>query len=80
MSRRLPVLLSADSEEAGAARPVRLIAGDAALEGRAAAWATANGFKGQKGRLLLCPDDAGEIAEALFGIGKGFEPMALRAL
>ena len=80
MSRRLPVLLSADSEEAGAARPVRLIVGDAALDGRIGAWATANGFKGQKGRLLLCPDEAGEIAEALFGIGKGFEPMALRAL
>ena len=68
MSRRLPVLLSADSEEAGVARPVRLIVGDTALDGRVGAWATANGFKGQKGRLLLCPDEAGEIAEALFGI------------
>ena len=80
MSRRLPVLLSADSEEAGAARPVRLIAGDAALDGRVGAWATANGFKGQKGRLLLCPDEEGQIAEALFGIGKSFDVMGLRAL
>ena len=80
MSRRLPVLLSADSEEAGAARPVRLVSADAVLGGRVGAWATANGFKGQKGRLLLCPDEAGEIAEALFGIGKGFESMALRGL
>jgi len=80
MSRRLPVLLSADSEEAGAARPVRLIAGDAALEGRVGAWAAANGFRGQEGRLLLCADVEGEIAGALFGVGKSFSPMSLRAL
>lgn len=80
MSRRPPVLVPADSEEASAARPVRLIPADTALDGRTAAWASANGFRGQKGRLLLCPDEEGGIAGALFGMGKGFEPMTLRAL
>ncbi len=80
MSRRLPVLLAADSEDAQSARPVCLIARDAVPEGRIGAWAAANGFKGQEGRLLLCPDDAGEVAEALFGIGKALDPMTLRAL
>ena len=80
MSRRLPVLVAADTEDAKSARPVRLIASDEVLEGRVGAWAAANGFKGQAGRLLLCPGEDGAISAALCGIGKGFEPMALRAL
>ena len=80
MSSRPPVLLSASSADASAARPVRLVPAETALDGRVAAWASANGFKGQKGRLLLCPDEEGGIAEALLGVGKGFEPMTLRAL
>ena len=34
------------------------------------AWAGANGFTGQRGKLLSLPDDAGEIAAVLFGTGK----------
>jgi leucyl aminopeptidase len=34
------------------------------------AWARANGFSGQRGRLLALPGDAGGIAGMLFGIGK----------
>ena len=34
-------------------------------------WALANGFAGQRGRLLPLPDAAGGIASWLFGTGRG---------
>jgi leucyl aminopeptidase len=80
MSRRPPVLVAAHSENAASARPVRLITRGASLEGSAAAWAEANGFKGQPGRLLLCADAQGQISEALFGVGPSLDPMAIRGL
>lgn len=62
------------------ARPVRLVSKGQALEGRVAAWAKANDFTGKAGQLLLVADAAGDVAEALFGIGERFEPMSLRGL
>lgn len=32
-------------------------------------WALANGFAGQRGRLLALPDDRGQVAAHLFGLG-----------
>ena len=66
--------------EAEAAIPVRLVGKDAALEGRAAAWAAANEFTGKAGQLLLVPGADGAVVEALFGAGKSFAPMTVRGL
>jgi leucyl aminopeptidase len=43
--------------------------GRAGLDARGKRWADANGFTGQRGRLLPLPDDAGGLAGYLFGIG-----------
>ncbi|ATU92862.1 leucyl aminopeptidase family protein [Phyllobacterium zundukense] len=42
----------------------------AGLDGGALAWANANGFDGQPGRVLIIPGEKGEISGALLGIGK----------
>jgi leucyl aminopeptidase len=63
-----------------AARPVHLVGPATALEGPAAAWATAHGFRGKAGQLLLVPGPDGNPAEALFGTGDRFEPARCRAL
>ena len=76
MSRQTPALIAASDD----ARPVRLIAPGTALEGRVGAWASANGFTGKAGQLLLVPGDDGAVAEALFGTGATFDPMTVRGL
>lgn len=43
--------------------------GEAGLSQRQQAWAEANGFSGQRGRLLPLPDGAGALAGHLFGMG-----------
>ncbi|NTS30778.1 leucyl aminopeptidase family protein [Phyllobacterium sp. BT25] len=43
---------------------------DAGLDDRALNWAKANGFDGQSARLLIIPNDKGEVAGALLGTGK----------
>ena len=43
---------------------------DAGLDSAALAWAKANGFDGQAGRVLVVPGENGDISGALFGIGK----------
>ncbi|MCO4316861.1 leucyl aminopeptidase family protein [Phyllobacterium sp. 21LDTY02-6] len=48
---------------------------DAGLDAKAIAWARANGFEGQAGKLLLLADAAGTVSGALFGIGKGETPL-----
>jgi leucyl aminopeptidase len=46
-----------------------------------AAWATANGFKGQRGRLLAIPSATGAIEGYLFGIGaKSTRPVLVAGL
>ncbi|WP_375450132.1 M17 family metallopeptidase [uncultured Devosia sp.] len=55
---------------------------DLAAAGLAAtqvAWAVANGFSGQRGRLLAMPDQTGAIAAYLFGTGTPAERPALVA-
>lgn len=42
----------------------------AGLESATLSWAKANGFEGQAGRVLTVPGVNGEIAGALFGLGK----------
>ncbi|HWK69116.1 MAG TPA: leucyl aminopeptidase family protein [Rhizobiaceae bacterium] len=58
-----------------ASLPVHLVArdalGDAGLEPGAAAWAKANDFTGQAGKVLILPGDGGELAGALLGTGNG---------
>lgn len=55
--------------------PVHLVAKDgleaAGLEPSAAAWAGANGFSGEAGKLLVLPGEGGKLAGALFGMGNG---------
>jgi leucyl aminopeptidase len=67
--------------------PVHLVTKDTfstvALDDATRAWATANGFAGQEGRLLVVPGDNGAIVGALFGIPAepgGFAPLATGAL
>lgn len=62
------------------ARVVRLVDTQTALTGAAATWAKVNGFKGKPGQLLLVPGSDGEVAEALFGVAKDFDPAAIRSL
>ena len=75
--------------EAGAAAglPVHLVGKGAleasGLDAAALAWAKANGFDGEAGRVLVLPGEAGTIAGALFGTGNGdgaFAPLATGAL
>lgn len=46
----------------------------------AAAWARANDFKGQAGRVLKIPAPDGEVAGIAFGLGEADEALAWRAL
>lgn len=58
-----------------ASLPVHLVAkdalADARLEPAATAWAKANGFTGQAGKLLILPGEGGALAGALLGTGNG---------
>src|SRR6185312_9484538 len=63
-------------------RPVYLVGkeglADAGLDATTQAWATANGFGGESGRLLVVPGKNGAIGSALFGLGGesgGFAPL-----
>ena len=56
------------------ALPVYFVAGEEGLQGCGAAsaqlaWAQANGFKGEQGRLLTIPGADGALAGAFFGLG-----------
>ncbi|MDB5422008.1 MAG: aminopeptidase, partial [Brevundimonas sp.] len=77
MSLLAPVLIP---EPQPTAVPVRLVAADAALEGHVGAWASANGFTGKAGQLLLVPGHDGALAEILWGAGSRFEPGSARGL
>jgi leucyl aminopeptidase len=51
---------------------------DADLDAATQAWAAANGFAGETGRLLVAPAERGAIGSALFGLGEGtggFSPL-----
>jgi leucyl aminopeptidase len=80
----MPVTFTAAAADA---RPVHLVtrAGFAglALDNATKAWAAANGFAGEEGRLLILPGAKGGIAGALFGVAGergGFSPLAAGAL
>ncbi|OJU54932.1 MAG: aminopeptidase [Brevundimonas sp. 67-6] len=76
MSHQSELLIPASAT----ARPVRIVKAGAALEGRIAAWAEANGFTGKAGQLLVVPAADGAPEQALFGAGEAFEPMTARGL
>ena len=61
----LHAVSTADSEAFAAARGARL-----------AAWAKANDFKGQSGRVLVVPGDDGAIETALLGLGENDDLLA----
>lgn len=70
-----------------AAHPVHLVAKDGldavTLDPGALAWAKANGFKGEAGRVLVLPGPEGTVAGALFGTGDqtgGHAPLLAGAL
>ena len=61
--------------------PIRLVAeGGGITDGRAAAWAKANGFRGVRGEILAVPGDDGGVQAVLWGAGETFDPMTARAL
>lgn len=67
--------------------PVHLVARNAldaaGLEPAAAAWAKANGFAGEAGKVLVLPGDGGQLAGALLGMGdkdNGFGALAVGTL
>lgn len=66
MTDTLPLIVV----EAGALATAGLAAGHLA-------WAEANGFTGQSGRLLALPGDAGTVAGYLFGVGEAATRPAL---
>ncbi len=77
----MPVTLSA--KRGKAARPIHFVAKDnleaVALTDGERAWARANGFSGEAGRVLLLPAADGSVAGALFGLGAetgGFAPLS----
>ncbi len=64
------------------ARPVHLVTKKSFeqldLDDRSRAWAAANGFSGQAGKLLVLPGEGGAVAGALFGVAAergGFAPL-----
>ncbi|MGD9914196.1 MAG: M17 family metallopeptidase [Rhizobiaceae bacterium] len=68
-------------------RPVHLVRRGALkevpLDPAARAWAEANGFDGEVGKLLLMPGEGGAIGSALFGVGKpegGFDALGAGSL
>ncbi|MGB6119639.1 MAG: leucyl aminopeptidase family protein [Mesorhizobium sp.] len=65
--------VSVSSRRSKSALPVHLVAKGgleaADLTGPQRAWAIANGFTGEAGRVLLLPTDDGKVGGALFGIG-----------
>ena len=77
MSLLAPVLIA---EPDSAAVPVRVVGDDGGLEGHVGAWASANGFTGKAGEVLLVPGHDGALAEVLFGAGARFEPASARGL
>ncbi|QPC43860.1 leucyl aminopeptidase family protein [Kaustia mangrovi] len=70
------LLVDSGSSHAGDAVPVRLAAGDTvetvldALPDAQRAWAQAQGFKGQRERMVLLPGEAGAPQGVLFGLGE----------
>ena len=75
----MPDVVIASAE--GHAVPIRLIAEGAEIaDGRAAAWARANGFKGGRGEVLAVAADDGGVQTVLWGAGDAFDPMTARAL
>jgi leucyl aminopeptidase len=58
--------------------PIHVVAsdrlGDASLDAATTAWAEANGFSGESGRVLAVPGARGALAGALFGLGKRDDP------
>ena len=79
--------LTLTSNPAPDARSVRLVTrdgfADLDLDAAARAWAAANGFSGEAGRLLVLPAGDGSVAGALFGVADGrdgFSPLAAGAL
>lgn len=81
----MPLTLS--SAPAAGARSVHLVtrSGFAGLplDAQARAWAAANGFAGEAGKLLVLPGPGGSVAGALFGVAEradGFAPLAAGAL
>jgi leucyl aminopeptidase len=76
----MPVTLTA--RRAKGARPIRFVArgrlGEMGLDAPALAWAKANSFVGEPGRVLLVPDAGGEISAALVGLPdrlEGLDPL-----
>ena len=64
-------------------RPIHLVAKDGldsgGIDDATRAWAKANGFSGEAGRMLVVPGEGGAISAALFGTGKPGEQPALAA-
>ena len=56
------------------------IAGHKQLSSSAKAWAKANGFDGQNGKLLLVPDQKGGVQACLFGTGNQFSSLEAGSL
>jgi leucyl aminopeptidase len=67
------ILLDADAAEGAvpiiACRAAGLDEALAELPPQQAAWAKANQFKAESGRVLVCPDEQGQVARVLFGLG-----------
>jgi leucyl aminopeptidase len=71
-------------EKLTTALPVHLVARDgleaAGIVPSSIAWARANGFSGEAGRILVVPGENGALAGALFGTGDGEGALAVGAL
>ena len=72
------ILLDADAAEGAvpiiACRTAGLDQALAELPLRQAAWAKANQFRAESGRVLVCPDEQGQVAQVLFGLGGRTRP------
>lgn len=69
------------------ARPIHIVTKQGfenlSLDAPTQAWASANGFSGQPGKVLLVPAGDGQVASALFGVNEerqGFSPLAAGGL
>ena len=70
------LLIPADAD----AVPVRFVGPKTQLAARTASWATANGFKGKSGQMLVVPNDEDGVDAVLVGTGERFDPWSARGL
>ena len=73
-------IVEAADEGAKDAVPVRFVGPDGEIDAGARRWATANGYAGKPGQMLVVPGADGGVGQVLVGTGPTFDPTSARGL